>query len=782
MWNHIYYLLAAFDVLALSGSLYLNHQIMEVYAQSVDENYVWADRITSLEQLRNVAIAVNAPGNDVFDDGKVTLHRNNRDKEYSLFQSNITMMSQEYKQINNSRLRTTLLAHVNKIDAAMTAMNEEANFIFKLFSQAKGEQAGSRMATMDRKAANVQYEISHLIHAINQVQERNFKQQIANAKNLKQFEYMIAVIILIMVIMVTVYGHKLAKTIRNYQDKLQGQFNKLREQAKRIKNSEQRSRAILEAVPDGIIIVNENCIIESMNRSAQEQFGYRESDCLGKSLHELIGQNDDTKGMSDDILSNFNQEILLRRKDGDEFHAEISITSFEHSSESKFTGVIRDVTERKIVQNEIEQLAMNDSLTGLANRNKFSQWFDQTLKSNLQEKKMTALMMLDLDRFKYVNDTYGHPIGDKLLIKVAERLKSLFRDNDIIARLGGDEFAIVLGGLDNHQIVKKAAIRIIKTLSTPFIIDDTRLDIGSSIGISLSPDDDTTIVELIRKSDLALYKAKENGRGTYTFFTQQMHEEITSSKKLESRLRIAFEQSQLELHYQPQVRTIDNAIYGCEALIRWHDEDEGFISPTLFVPLAEQSDLIIEIDNWVLMTACKQWVKWKQFNISATHLSVNVSAKKFEDPDFISDLANIIKTTNMPPKELQLELTEAAALNDLESCIETIKHIRELGVPFAIDDFGTGHSSLTYLRRLPLDVVKIDRSFVKNILTEPAHEIITESLIKLSKSLNIDVIAEGVEVEEIKNVLENMGCHHIQGYFYYKPMPADEMQQLLIEP
>ena len=432
-WNHLYYLLAAFDVLAVSGSLYLNHQIMGIYSQSVDENRIWVDRTAALEGLRDTSIAVNAPGNNVFDDKQVSVHQGLRDSEYLIYKQRLKVISDDYKQIVDDELKTSFLGGLDKINAAMTAMNGEADSIFEYFNQGQVEAAGSRMATMDRKAANVQHEIGSLIKNINLIQDENFKSQLAYAQSLKQFEYVIAIAILLMVIMVTIYGHKLAKTLRDYQKKLEDQFRALSQQTKLIEDNDRRSRSILEAVADGIIIVDTNGKIESMNLSAQNQFGYQENELLGISLHKLMGDQGIAPELVDNpIASNTGQNFLAHRKNGEQFHAEISVSPFEHSGESKFTSVIRDVTESKKAQDKLQNLAMNDPLTGLANRNGFAESFDRILQQDQQANLSTAVMLLDLDRFKNVNDTYGHPVGDKLLVDVSTRIKSLFRNEDIV--------------------------------------------------------------------------------------------------------------------------------------------------------------------------------------------------------------------------------------------------------------------------------------------------------------------------------------------------------------
>lgn len=789
-WHYIYYLLALFDIAAISASLYLNHGLMNVYTESVLSNQKWADQLTALTRLSDLAVKANAPGNDVFDDGNFQLHRNNRDEALDKFNISLADIEKDLLLIIESPQTQALFERdINRINMAMEDMNKEANKVFGLFERQKGDKAGAFMASMDRKAANVLDAINNLIIEIQLIQKNNFSSQISNAKELRNFEIYIGFALFIMVIMVTIYGHKIANEFKKHQEENDEYNEALKEQSKELIESDKRTRSILEAVADGIILLNEHGEIENVNRAALHHLGISEDDILGKSLLDLLPEHPE---IINDVLINAeknnqnypakNYLTLYKDTENDEpVHIELTLSQFEYSGENKYTGVIRDITEQKQYQDTIKKIAHTDALTGLANRTKLNKVFKKVLANDLNNNKTTAFLLLDLDGFKQVNDTYGHPVGDKLLVEVSNRLKDTCRERDFICRLGGDEFALILSNITDTSVVENLASRIIETISMPYNISSLSIEIGTSIGVCYSPIDGTDVDELIRKADLALYAAKDNGKGEFHLYNKKLNDEIMMNKVIEKDLKNALSDDQLELFYQLQNDVEENKLFGIEALIRWNHPEKGLISPIQFIPVAEKSSLVLEIGRWVIKRACQDYLRLKSHGIELEKVACNVSARQFEDKEFVNDILDIIKSVNFPAEKLQIEITETVALKNIQHCKETIMQLKEKGITFAMDDFGTGHTSLNYLSKLPLDCVKIDKKFVNQISEDDTTLIITQSLIKMGEKLNISVIAEGIENIDTERALLAMGCHKMQGFFYYTPMCLEDLRKELIK-
>ena len=435
---------------------------------------------------------------------------------------------------------------------------------------------------------------------------------------------------------------------------------------------------------------------------------------------------------------------------------------------------LMDISERKKSDAIIQHLAHHDSLTGLPNRSLFQDRLDQASAMTLRTKKQTALLFLDLDNFKDVNDTLGHPIGDQLLRQVAARLQTCVRQSDTVARLGGDEFAIVYSNLEDSGLVQPMAQRIINLISEPFLIDGERIRTSASIGVALVPDDTDRTDRLIKFADMALYHAKSMGRNCFQYFNAGMDEEMRRRKAMEEDLRQAIDQNAFSLAYQPQLHLEDGAVFGAEALLRWQHPTRGNIPPFEFIPLAESNGMIREIGHWVLRTACAQARSWMDAGHPAIQVSVNLSAVEFMSDDLLEKVKAVLLETRLPPQHLELEITESAVMTDMDKAIKTMAAIRQIGVSLAIDDFGTGFSSLSYLKKFPVQVLKIDRSFVQDILTNPEDAAIASAIVNLGQSLGLNVVAEGVEEAEQADCLRNMGCRSAQGYYFGRPVPAVE--------
>ena len=439
-----------------------------------------------------------------------------------------------------------------------------------------------------------------------------------------------------------------------------------------------------------------------------------------------------------------------------------------------YRGSARDVTveyERKL---EDSRLAEYDSLTGLANRHRMGRRLDSILAAYKSAKRSCAVMMLDLDRFKQVNDSMGHPAGDELLRQVAERLRNIIGDRGEIGRLGGDEFQVILPDLDDRGKLGELAGKVIQIISQPYPIDGKRAIIGTSIGVAVAPYDGLEKDEMVRASDLALYAAKKGGRGQFRFYSADLKDEEEERQLLLDDLREALTEDKLELHYQPVVRTADNVVVGFEALMRWEHEERGFVSPAVFIPAAEEGNLINQLGEWALKVACKAAVNWPK----TVRVAVNVSAVQFANPAFPDIVTQALAASGLDPNRLELELTESVFMGDSETVDETFKALKELGVRLALDDFGTGYSSLSYLRSAPFDKIKVDKSFVDSC-TQKDHnsaKIIT-AIISLSEALSMETTVEGVEAFDQLKLVISKGAKYVQGWIYSKALRLSEIEE-----
>lgn len=429
---------------------------------------------------------------------------------------------------------------------------------------------------------------------------------------------------------------------------------------------------------------------------------------------------------------------------------------------------------------KLNHIAHHDLLTALPNRLLFLNRLEQSIKLAKRHKTQVSVMFLDLNQFKEVNDTCGHASGDQLLQEIAQRLKPCVRQNDTIARLGGDEFTIIIEGLENENIVNIIQ-KIIDSMKDPFFIAGHTFYTSFSIGISSFPEDGDSADILLRNADIAMYKAKEHGRNTYEFYRKVMSINALKKSDLGNALRHAIENNDFEAYYQPKINALTNKVIGMEALIRWHDTVHSMIPPDEFIPLAEELGLISKIDEWMMEETLKTALAWQKEGLFIGKISLNLSMKQLEDKDFIGNLKNIIRKTEFNPKFLELEITESQIMKNPETTINVLNAIKALGVTISIDDFGTGHSSLAYLKWLPVDKLKIDRSFIQEIPNNEDDMAIVKAIIVLAKSLKLDLIAEGVETIEQKDFLVDLGCSNIQGYFYSKPLPADAYRDFLIK-
>ena len=449
-------------------------------------------------------------------------------------------------------------------------------------------------------------------------------------------------------------------------------------------------------------------------------------------------------------------------------------------------GTIQDITERKHVEDQIRQLALYDSLTGLPNRQYFKESLEHAISHAKREKDNLAVLFIDLDRFKRINDTLGHATGDALLQEAAQRLRGCVREGDfigreseqpqrIIARLGGDEFTVSLFDLHQPQDAAKVAGRILFELEKPFVVDGQALNITASIGIAIFPNDGNDSETLLKNADVAMYHAKAAGKDVYKFFAQEMNTAALEKLTLENELKSALDRNQFVLHYQPKIDIYTGNISGVEALIRWNHPARGVLSPGAFIGLAEETGMIVPIGQWVLQTACRQLRTWQQLNLPEITMAINLASPSFRSIHLASEVSDALESAQLRPELLELEATESMLMEDIEATKNSLAQLRKLGVKLSIDDFGTGHSSLSYLRRFRIDQLKIDRSFITDMTDNRSDASITAAIISLGRNLDIEVVAEGVETLAQAKMLRAQGCRLFQGYFFGKPVPADVM-------
>ena len=441
--------------------------------------------------------------------------------------------------------------------------------------------------------------------------------------------------------------------------------------------------------------------------------------------------------------------------------------------------ISKPISERKKAEEQIQFLAHHDALTGLPNRALLQDRLSQSLARAHRHKDRVAVLFLDFDRFKNINDSLGHSVGDGVLQAVAERLKTCIREGDTVSRIGGDEFVIILPDLREAECVAQVAEKILQLGEEPYSVADHQLRLTISIGIDIYPVDGTDNETLLKNSDAAMYHAKQAGRDTYHFYTQDMNARALDILRMENSLQRALVNKELSLHYQPQVDLASGRIVGAEALLRWNHPKQGQIPPGRFIPIAEERGLIVPIGTWVLEEACTQSQQWVKDGLRPIQMAVNISALQLHHSAFVRNLDRILNATEMPPERLELELTESAVMEDAEQTVSLLQELKEMGMSLAIDDFGTGYSSLSYLKRFPIDRLKIDRSFIKDLTLNSEEEAITRAIIGMGRTLKIKAIAEGVETEKQLQFLKQEGCGEFQGFLFSKPVPAEEFAQLL---
>lgn len=533
---------------------------------------------------------------------------------------------------------------------------------------------------------------------------------------------------------------------------------------------------------EAVVITDADNSILSVNRAFTEVTGYTAEEVIGKNPR-LLSSGRQSKEFYHmlwhqlEVEGSWRGEIWNRDKSGRIYPEwlDISMVRDQGGKVTHHIAIFSDITQRKETEQQLEFLAYHDPLTRLPNRLLLRDRFDKSSATSLRNKTTTALLFLDLDQFKNVNDTLGHEIGDQLLLGVAERLGDCVRDTDTISRLGGDEFVILLTDMQNIGMIAAIAQKVLENLATPFDIGGHILGTSFSIGIALYPDDGTDFDTLLKLADAAMYYAKDCGRNTYRFYTEQMNIRALERMQLQNNLHQALKQHEFVLHYQPQFELASGKMSGVEALIRWNSPELGLVPPAKFIPAAEDCGLIMPLGEWVLHEACRQNRRWQDEGYEPFVIAVNLSALQFRRGSIVETIAEVLEASRLSPEWLELELTESILIQNVEYVLELIRNLKKLGVGLSIDDFGTGYSSLAYLKRFAVDKLKIDQSFVRNMTIDSDDAAIVHSVIQLGHSLKLKIIAEGVETHEQVEYLQREGCDQVQGYLYSHAIPAVEM-------
>lgn len=546
----------------------------------------------------------------------------------------------------------------------------------------------------------------------------------------------------------------------------------------------QLASKVFESSMDAIFVTDAAHRVIAVNPSCERLTGYTQAELLEQSSHTFFSEfNEHTfieqfmaQLMRDGLWEG---EVWNRRKNGKPYLCLASMVRVldEHGTPVHYIGFFKDLSETHAARKRIEELAYNDALTGLPNRLLLAERIEQALNFADRNSCSCAVLFLDLDHFKHINDSLGHLFGDRVLVEVAERLKNSLRHVDTAARLGGDEFVILLNQMDALG-TEIAARRTLEALSRPFTLDDMTFTVTGSIGIALYPDDGVTMDDLIKNANSAMHHVKERGRSAFRFYQRQMNIGLLSRIKLDHAMRLALENNDFRLHFQPQVDLASGDIFGAEALIRWHDKELGNIPPGSFIPVAEETGVIVAIGNWVLTEAIRQCAEWQTQGWALT-MAVNVSALQFQQTNFVEGVADTLRAFGLPPALLELELTESILLRDVDETLARLDALAELGVRLSIDDFGTGYSSLSYLKRFPICKLKIDRSFVSELPVNDSDTAIVMAIINLSQALKLRVIAEGVETEAQRHFLATAGCDEFQGFLCKPALSFEDFKQFM---
>lgn len=579
--------------------------------------------------------------------------------------------------------------------------------------------------------------------------------------------------------------------LRNEANEIEGILATGRDvtQKRFIEKEARTASEVFENSSESIIVTEANGNISRVNKAFTNLTGYQLSDVHGKAPYVLLSPS-----MSAGIIKEMKTALvnegywqgelqyLNQRREVRPSWTGVTALKDENGRVQSHIIISSDIAERKITEARIERLAYFDGLTGLPNRSQMHETLERLM---LDKKQVLALLFIDLDRFKPINDSMGHPVGDKVLKEVAKRLSNAIRSQDLVARIGGDEFTVILSGLNNHDDAVMESVnvseRILKQLVQPFKIEDRQLYLSCSVGVALFPDNAETGMDLLKNADTAMYHAKAMGKNNVQFYADNMNTHAMERLELENNLHLALRRNEFELFYQAQWDTIENKICGIESLLRWHRPGFGVVAPDTFIPVIEETGLIVPIGEWVLRTACEQIIDWQEAGFVVPKLSVNLSARQFKDAQMLDRICRIVDETGVDPEIIELELTESILMDDVDRALAVLNEARAMGFQLSIDDFGTGYSSLSYLKQFPVNNLKIDKSFIHNLPDNSEDAQITRTIVAMANNLGLGVIAEGVEKQEQQAFLQQVGCYRVQGYMYSYPVTADILARDFLE-
>ena len=557
---------------------------------------------------------------------------------------------------------------------------------------------------------------------------------------------------------------------------------------RKIEESLQLTARVIDTTSEGVVLTDPQFKITSVNPAFGRITGYSTNEVVGRTprFHAAIVRNTEMYDRMMTALrekSQWEGEMWTSRKDGSRYAQRLSISAIrrEDGELLRYAILVSDITQRKEDEERILYQANYDALTGLPNRSLFRDRLDQALTMARRQDRKVVLMFIDLDGFKLVNDTLGHDMGDLLLKQASDRLLDCVRQTDTVSRLGGDEFTIILAEIADEHHAPVVAQRVIDALSQPFSLEGQEAFVSASIGITTFPDDSDNATDLLKNADAAMYRAKEKGKSNYQYFTSEMNEEVKERLFLKNGLSMALDKGEFELFYQPKMGLEENWITGVEALMRWQHPELGMVSPGRFIPVLEESGLVVDVGNWVLREACSQHVRWLNMGLPPIRVAVNLSARQLRDPALVKVVESVLKETGVGPEALEIEITESMLMSDHGPVIKVLGALHEMGLHVAMDDFGTGYSSLSYLKRFPIDTIKIDRSFVADIAVDKDDAEIIRTIINMGQSLKRRVVAEGVEVVEQLDILKAYRCHEVQGYYFSRPLPADNIIEYITD-
>jgi diguanylate cyclase (GGDEF)-like protein/PAS domain S-box-containing protein len=561
---------------------------------------------------------------------------------------------------------------------------------------------------------------------------------------------------------------------------------------KRHKNELSRFKKAVENSDNSIVITDENRNFTYVNDAFERITGYKKEEVLGKNPKILkSGKTDDSvyieMNKKLDSGEKWEGELINKRKDGSIYYEKVSISPiFAENGIEGFLAIKLDVTEyikqKELIKNkskEIQFLAYHDHLTGLPNRLNLQESLDHAIKTAKRSGKKLALLFIDLDRFKIINDTLGHHIGDEMLKVISVKIRGVLRESDILARVGGDEFVVLMEDAKSEKDAAQVAWKIISVIKEPIFVEDYTLNTTASVGIAIYPDDGKDVETIIKNADSAMYKAKDEGKDNYQFFTKKLSDMITHRMKIENALRDAIKNKELFLVYQPQYDLKNRKTISVEALLRWNSKELGFISPTDFIPIAEESGMIVPIGEWVFENACKEYLRLKEKGLVLERMCINVSSIRFREENAVAKFEETIKRVGIEAQNVEIEITERYIMEHTEQNLNILDKLRNIGFRISVDDFGTGYSSMSYLKTLPLDTIKIDKSFIDKILYHSKDMQITKAIITLSKSLGYSVVAEGIETKEQEIFLRENDCDIGQGYYFSKPLVSKDLEKFL---